>query len=329
MAFPAVVSPQFYCPFPKRLNRHAEAAQQHTLAWVQRFGLVSEAAFLRLQASRFGYLAARAYPDAGEEELKLVCDWNTWLFIRDDQCDETGLGKDPQKLAELHQRWLGLLMGRPCSGKDGALSQALLELWHRLRACSSLAWQARFIASVAEYFESSVWEAQNRALRTCPDLATYASMRPYTGGLYTDLELIEVVEHIALPLQIRCHPVLKRLARLANDVVCWSNDVFSLSKESAQGDFHNLVVVLARQNGLEIQEAAEQAVQMCNAQVKRFLALEKRLPDFPSPHAQAVAKYLDVLRAWMRGNLDWSLESARYRSVFLSESSYEEVCLAI
>ncbi len=328
MTFPAAVLPQFYCPFPKRLNRHAEAAQQHTLAWVRRFGLVSEAAFLRLKASRFGYLAARAYPDAGEEELKLVCDWNTWLFIRDDQCDETGVGKDPQKLAALHRRWLGLLMERTCPGKDDALGLALLDLWQRLRARSSLAWQARFIASVAEYFESSVWEAQNRALGTCPDLASYVKMRPFTGGLYTDLELIEVVEHILLPLEIRCHPVLQRLARLTNDVVCWSNDVFSLSKESAQGDVHNLVVVLARQHSLEIQEAVEWAAQMCNAQVKRFLALEKRLPDFPSPYAEAVAKYLDVLRAWMRGNLDWSLESARYHPVFLNESSYGEVCLA-
>lgn len=329
MTFAAIVLPEFYCPFPKRLNRHAESAQQHTLAWVRHFGLVNEAAFLRLQASRFGYLAARAYPDAGEEELKLVSDWNTWLFLCDDQCDETGVGKDPVRLAELHRRWLGILMGRTCSRKDGALGRALWDLWQRLRTCSSLDWQARFVTSVAEYFESSAWEAQNRAFKRCPDLATYVKMRPYTGGLYTDLELIEITEKIALPLTIRRHPVLQRLARLTNDVVCWSNDVFSLGKELAQGDVHNLVVVLARQHGLKIQEAANLAAQMCNAQVKRFLALERRLPDFPSPHAEAVAKHLSVLRAWMRGNLDWALESARYRPAAQSEPSYGAVCLAL
>ncbi|WP_022947541.1 terpene synthase family protein [Methylohalobius crimeensis] len=307
--------PEFYCPFPERVNPYADIAHQHTLDWVRRFELVvDDDAFRRLAASRFGWLAARAYPTAAEEELKLVSDWNTWLFIRDDQCDETGVGKDPAKLTFLHERFLNILMGCPCSTEDGGLDKALQDLWSRMRARGSLSWQARFIHSVEEYFESSVWEAKNRSREVYPDVATYTKMRPYTGGLYTDIELIEIIERISLPLEIRKHTAIEQLALMANNVVCWSNDVLSLQKELEQEDIHNLVIALSYEHELDLQEAVVRATEMCNEEVRKFIALEERLPLFPTRHAQGVRRYVEILRSWMRGNLDWGYESARYRT---------------
>lgn len=315
MPLPQVALPELRCPFPARVNRYAEMAHRHTLEWVRRFGLVTDKnALRRLEASRFGWLAARAYPNAAAEELMLVSDWNTWLFIRDDQCDETGIDKDPARLTAVHERLLGILMGRPCSPEDGALGKALDDLWSRMRAKATLSWEARFINSVEEYFESSAWEANNRARGICPDVATYTKMRPYTGGLYTDIELIEITEQITLPLEIRKHPTIEQLALMTNNVVCWSNDIISLTKELEQQDVHNLVIALRQDDGLELQEAVDRAVEMYHAEVSNFIALEKRLPEFSSCHAQAVHRYLEVLRSWMRGNLDWAYESARYQT---------------
>jgi hypothetical protein len=68
-------------------------------------------------------------------------------------------------------------------------------------------------------------------------------MRPHTGGLYTDIELIELTEGITLPLIVRQHPHLQRLVLITNNVVCWSNDIISLQKERAHRDMHNPALI--------------------------------------------------------------------------------------
>ncbi|MGH8472477.1 MAG: terpene synthase family protein, partial [Gammaproteobacteria bacterium] len=98
-----LVVPRLYCPFPSAVSPHLEAVNEHTLAWVRRFGLVQEEqAFVRLRDSRFPSLVARAYPRAPSDRLAVISDWNTWLFLLDDECDEAGLGRKPDRLEALH-----------------------------------------------------------------------------------------------------------------------------------------------------------------------------------------------------------------------------------
>lgn len=332
LAVPDLRLPPIHCPFPSAVSPHAEAVHQHTLAWVERHALVTDARALeRLRASKFGWLAARAYPHAPLDRLAIVSDWNTWLFMIDDQCDEHGIGKRPQRLATLHAKCLQVLAGgkrepqHPTtaqfppherrSGENHAdlpLLRALEDLRERLQAIVACDWMARFLHSVSEYFESSVWEAENRAHGGWPEPATYIRMRPYTGGLYTDIELIEPVERITLPLAVRKHPHLQRLALIANNVVCWSNDIISLQKEHAHHDRHNLALIFHRHYGLTIQEAVDRVAKLTEAQMRHFIALESRMPGFGVGLDAGVRRFVAVLRAWMRGNLDWSYDSGRY-----------------
>jgi Terpene synthase family 2, C-terminal metal binding len=313
--------PELYCPFPPAMNPEAEAAQDHTLAWARKHALVrDEAAYERLRRSRFGFLAAHAYPKATLPRLSIASDWNTWLFVMDDECDESGIGRRPKRLGILHHRFSGLLTGdgiprlRGRPGRiDVPLSHALCDLRDRMRALMPRAWMTRFVQSAIEYFESSEWEAENREQGVWPDAATYIRMRPYTGGLYTDIELIELTEGIDLPIVVRNHPVLKRLALLTNNVVCWSNDIFSLQKERAHRDMHNLALILHHHEGITEQAAVDQVARLIKGQVQRFIALEARLPQFGPSVDGAVRRFVAVLRAWMRGNLDWSCETGRYR----------------
>jgi 5-epi-alpha-selinene synthase len=316
-------SPEFYCPFPSRLNPNAEAANRHTLAWVKHFNLISDdREWRRLQASKFSWLAARAYPDAPSEGLNIVSDWNTWLFIRDDQCDESGFGRNPDKLIHFHERLTEILIGREPDESDRPLAYALHDLCVRLRRAASNDWMCRFIVSVIEYFESSVWEAQNRAAAITPDPLTYVTMRPFTGGLYTDIELIDVVEHISLPLHVRKHETLQGLIRMANNVVCWSNDVISFAKEVRHNDVHNLVVTFQHHYQLSLQDAVRKAADLTNKEVRNFIALKERLPTFGAEIDADVQRFVSVLCSWMRGNLDWSYTSGRYSVELVGECSH-------
>ena len=304
--------PKLACPFPSAINQHADVVNNHTLSWVKKFELVpDEENFLRLQKSKFGRLAARAYPNAPLEELEIVSDWNTWLFIRDDQCDESGLGKDPIRLSGIHSEFLEILQGRAPEKYDSALAHALYDLRSRLLRKANAEWFCRFVYSVIEYFESSVWEAINRMEKKTPATQTYILMRPYTGGLYTDIELIDITEDIYLPLPVRKNEIIQRLTLMTNNVVCWSNDIISYAKESKHHDVHNLVATLLPSQQ-SLQHAIDLATAMTHAEVDAFVALEKQIPSFSADIDRDVQRYVAILRSWMRGNLDWAYESGRY-----------------
>ncbi len=308
-----IVIPTIYCPFPPVISPFADELQQCTLDWVRRFQLVSgEDAWQRLQQSKFGRLAARAYPNASLDRLKIISAWNTWLFVLDDQCDEWGLGKEPRELAGLHGRCLEVLAGAASESGDPALVRAVQDIRERLRALMPLSWLTRFIHSAAEYFESTQWEAENRRNNCWPDVESYIRLRPFTGGLLTDIDLIELAECISLPIAVRKHPEFVELTEITNNVVCWSNDIISLQKEHRHQDMHNLVLIIDHQQSIGLQEAIYRVSERIEQQVRRFILLEQSLPHFGPEADGHVAAVVTIMRAWMRGNLDWSFESGRY-----------------
>jgi hypothetical protein len=320
-----LIPPTIYCPFSSAISPHAEALQRHTLEWVRQFKLVTDdKAFAHLGASRFGFLAARAYPEAALERLEIIADWNTWLFVLDDQCDEWGIGRLPEQLEVLHCRCLEILAGSTPDSDEVALVYALQDIRRRIQPLMPLLWLTRFIQSAAEYFESTLWEAKNRAQGSWPEPLIYMQMRPYTGGLYTDIDLIELSECITLPLMVRKHPRIMRLIIITNNVVCWSNDIISLQKEFDHHDMHNLILIFHRRHQMTLQAAIERVAKLIERQVKRFMVLENELPEFGDEIDSDIRKFIAVMRAWMRGNLDWSLESGRYRPLDENINSLSE-----
>ncbi len=138
-------------------------------------------------------------------------------------------------------------------------------------------------------------------------------MRPLTGGLSIVDELVEIVEGTHLPQEVRDHASVRRLIDASHNVTCWANDVLSLEKELRHGDVNNLVMVLREADGLGLQEAVDRAVAMHDAEVDAFVGLSGRLPSF-GPYVDAkLERYVSSLKARMRGVLDWSHETGRYR----------------
>jgi len=182
----------------------------------------------------------------------------------------------------------------------------------------SRAWVDRFAVSIAEYFEAGVWEARNRELETWPDSATYTRMRPYAGGMYILLDLIDLTEGDTLPLVVRKHPYFQRLMLITSNVVLWCNDLFSCAKELAHQDMHNLALILRHQEDIPLQAAVDRVARLIEREVKRFIALEARLPSFGPTIDGVVQRFIAGLRDWMRGSLDWSYESGRYRPTYAS-----------
>src|ERR1700704_5143330 len=90
--------PDFYMPYPARLNPHLNTAREHTKAWAREMGMLdspsgNDAAGqpgaeiwdeAKFDSMDFALLCAYTHPDAPNRELDLVTDWYVWVFYFDD-----------------------------------------------------------------------------------------------------------------------------------------------------------------------------------------------------------------------------------------------------
>ncbi|MFJ4978472.1 terpene cyclase [Streptomyces coeruleorubidus] len=311
--------------FPPELNPHADAAVSHLVQWTEERGLVGNVvARKRFEHADFGWFAAVTYPTADEQGLCLVADWFAWLFLLDDQLDDGGLGKDPARTGELMSQLFEVLGGNGEDVATGApaLVTSLADLWRRTSA--GPAWRERFVQHVISGGLAARWEADNRARGTVPDVESYVENRRHTGAIYVCMDLIEVVERLDLPAPVYESEPFTRALRSACDVVCWTNDLYSLDKESALGEYHNLVSVVQHADGLSADRAADRVTGRIAGEIEEFLRYEAEALHAWPGHLGQLSAYFAGMRSWMRGNLDWSANTRRYRDAAANQSDPAE-----
>jgi 5-epi-alpha-selinene synthase len=306
--------PTFYCPFPVQINENVEIVHQHTLQWAVDTGLVSQGdkRYQRLEKARFAWLTSLTQPYSQLEDLQLAADWHTWLFAHDDVVDATAVGRDPEQVVAIHARFIQVLQGDEPGQFDSRVAHALADIRRRITNRTDPIWAERFAGSVEQYFQANDWEAANRYENITPDLATYIKMRQYTGAVFTCFNIIYLSLDLAPRARFLQHIYVQQLANMANHHICWVNDIRGLQKEIRENNMNNLVLVLQKRHNLTLTEAVKRAISYCDREVEAFIKLEKRLPKFDAVEQDQLAAYLNALRAWMRGHVQWYTETGRY-----------------
>ncbi|MFD6874247.1 MULTISPECIES: hypothetical protein [unclassified Streptomyces] len=93
------------------------------------------------------------------------------------------------------------------------------------------------------------------------------------------------------------------------------NDLYSLSKEESGADPHNLLLILQRTDGADLDDASTSVLGMLHARIARFRSLESALR---ASEGTALDRYLrDALHTVMRGPYDWAPRSGRYGTSLL------------
>lgn len=309
------IFPNLYCPFTYQINKYVDIIEEHSLQWLHRFDLLAnDLAYQRLSKSKFFLLTAGTYPYCELEDLSIINDWNTWLFIWDDQCDMSELGKQPQVLKLYHQRFLEILNGSEPTSQDMALSYALSDLRKRILQRGSAKWFDYFVRCCQDYFQGCVLQAEYRAQGIVPSINTYIMIRNLCSAVETCLALIEVGYQMKVLDSLRNHYIFKELNVKANNIISWCNDIFSAPREIKSGDVHNLVFILHHQQQISLEEAVKLAAEMHDQKVKELLLLEASIPSFGEKIDNEVAKYISGLHSWIRGNLNWYFQSGRYQN---------------
>ncbi len=304
--------PLLMSPYPPTLSPYEKPAQDGTIDWLVRYGIVcSKGVEDRVRRQGWTRCMARCYPNASLVDLQWISDWVSWIFLFDDQNDEAEQGRGTERLTECRPLLLDIMRGG--SAQDGNhMLQAWHDLWARIRPRVDPDWLERLTQQHDDYFLACIWEASNRESGIIPDTNTYLLKRLDSGAVYPCLTIIEFVGQLKLPEDVLCHPVVSDLSRSTNNLICWSNDIVSLEKELKNGDMHNLVIALSNEHQISLQQATDKAVVMHDTEMEHFDALVNQVPRFSTEIDIDLQTYIDGLKFWIQGNLDWSFESQRY-----------------
>ena len=302
---------ELFCPFPTALHRDADLVQAQSVAWARSFRLLgsSERRYRALDEAAVARLVARSFPAAERAGLQLAADWTTLFCLLDDKTEVAGTSM--VRLAALLSRLLDAF--RDGNSGDDAFASALVDLRGRMLDAAGEVWLEQFGELLEKLFSAFLWENLNRSNHLRPSLSAYLTMRETTVGLHPQFALAEITDHVHLSTETMAHPTVRSLTTMACNVVGWTNDLFTYGKELAQGEVHNLVILHMHEARLPLAEAQRRVVASHDAEMRAFIALAARLPDVGEERPQLL-RYVGVLRAWMRGHLDWARETGRYRS---------------
>lgn len=313
-----------FCPFPRQVHPAVSELLEQTCTWAQQMGLIQEKQELRLAG--YPRLAAYLHPCTSFEKLTLVARFLVCAFAVDDTFD--GLVARPSLRETFVDECLSIIGERIGDLPDphavnSPLAHALHDFWRSTFPYTTLAWRQRFFKNMQEYLESNVWEVTNRLSHTIPALATYLEQRKITGCLIPICDLFDVAEQIVLPNALYYSQDVQDLLRAVALHTSLVNDVLSWARECRMGDVHNAVIILQHYEQYSLQEAVDRVSEMIVEQVAAFEETAARIPGVYPEHTAVLARLVAYLRCWMRGNLDWEMETFRFTVAQVGEAREE------
>src|SRR5216683_3744421 len=339
--------PDFYMPYPARINPHLERSREHSAAWARQMGMLDapkpgggvvwdEAA---LAAMDYALMCAYTHPDCDGPTLDLITDWYVWVFFFDDHFLEHFKYSRDIPGAKAHLDRLELFMTAddeaPPAGDDrgreasppaasaepaNAAEAGLKDLWGRTVPTMSDGWRRRFTTSTHNLMVESMWELDNISRGRIANPIEYVQMRRRVGGAPWSANLVEFAAAAEVPDSLAGTRPMQVLSDTFSDGVHLRNDLFSYEREvREEGENANAVLVFERFFGCSTQEAADLVNDQLTSRLQQFentalievpgLLAEHAVP----PHEQGrVAAYVKGLQDWQAGGHEWHARSSRY-----------------
>ncbi|APU42829.1 terpene synthase family protein [Streptomyces sp. TN58] len=318
--------PDFYVPYPARLNPHLEVARAHTKQWARDFAMLEGSGVWEesdLDSHDYALLCSYTHPDCDAEALSLVTDWYVWVFFFDDHFLETFKRSQDRDGAKAYLDRLAAFMpmdlDRGFPEPTNPVEAGLADLWRRTVPSMSADWRERFSTSTKNLLDESMWELANIDIGRVANPLEYIEMRRKVGGAPWSAGLVEYVA-AEVPARVAHSRPLGVLRDAFSDAVHIRNDLFSYEREvTDEGELSNAVLVLETFLGCTTQEAAEVSNDLLTSRLQQFeqtalAELPQLFADFalsPSEVA-AVLAYTKGLQDWQSGGHEWHMVSSRY-----------------
>ncbi|MQY13528.1 Pentalenene synthase [Streptomyces sp. RB5] len=313
--------PALWCPVEHRLHPEAEGADDRLFLWARKFDLIrSDAAADRFYNAGYGYFCAATYPRA--RRLDLMSEWNAYNWILDDLLDEGHADTTHEDRIRICREVLAQMppdmnAPRPTS----PLTAAAADLWERSARPMSVAWRKRYVAHYADWVGQSMLQHVPDEPRDAASLYTHLRRRRIHSGCELSFDLIETGNLSEVPEEITSVDAYEAVRASASDAICWTNDVYSIRKETARGSYDHLVPFLLDQQSTDWPGALASASAMIETATRDYLAACRDLralrPLFGMPDEawSRVEDSMNDLGLWIAGSLHWHRWSPRYSVV--------------
>ncbi|MFD8378629.1 germacradienol/geosmin synthase [Streptomyces sp. NPDC059679] len=323
--------PDFYEPYPARLNPHLAAARDHSKRWAREMvmiegsGVWDEADF---DSHDYALLCAYTHPDAPADVLATVTDWYVWVFFFDDHFLESFKRSQDMAGAKAYLDRLRAFMpvhsdgagGRAAEEPANAVERGLADLWARTTPAMSGGWRRRFAEATRHLLEESMWELSNISEGRIANPLEYMEMRRKVGGAPWSAGLVEYAAGAEVPEAVAASRPLLVLRDAFADAVHLRNDLFSYQREvEDEGELSNGVLVFERFLGCDTQAAAEAVNDLITSRLQQFehTVFTELPPLFVEsgldPRSCAdVLTYAKGLQDWQSGGHEWHMRSSRY-----------------
>ncbi|MFE7356754.1 germacradienol/geosmin synthase [Streptomyces sp. NPDC057543] len=319
--------PDFYVPYPARLNPHVEEARAHTKEWARSIGMLEGSGIWEerdLDSHDYALLCAYTHPDCSSEALSLVTDWYVWVFFFDDHFLElfkrTPDREGGKQYLDRLPAFMPMDRGAPMPEPANPVEAGLADLWARTVPGMSDAWRVRFAEATKNLLNESLWELANINEGRIANPVEYIEMRRKVGGAPWSAGLVEYAAGAEVPESVAGERALRVLRDAFSDGVHLRNDLFSYQREvEDEGENSNGVLVLEHFLGCSTQEAADAVNDLLTSRLQQFenttltelgpLCAEKELD--PADTA-AVLAYVKGLQDWQSGGHEWHMRSSRY-----------------
>ncbi|MFE6495754.1 germacradienol/geosmin synthase [Streptomyces sp. NPDC057748] len=319
--------PDFYVPYPARLNAHVEEARVHTKEWARSIGMVEGSGIWEekdIDSHDYALLCAYTHPDCSAEALSLVTDWYVWVFFFDDHFLELFKRNPDREGAKRYLDRLPAFMpmdrGAPMPEPANPVEAGLADLWTRTVPSMSDAWRTRFAVATENLLNESLWELSNINEGRIANPVEYIEMRRKVGGAPWSAGLVEYAAGAEVPEAVADERALRVLRDAFSDAVHLRNDLFSYQREvEDEGENSNGVLVLEHFLGCSTQEAADAVNDLLTSRLQQFenTALTELGPlcaqkGLDPARTAAVLAYVKGLQDWQSGGHEWHMRSSRY-----------------
>jgi len=322
--------PDFYMPYPARLNPNLERARVHSKAWAYEMDMIDvpqhgtkiwdEGDF---DSHDYALLCAYTHPDASESDLDLITDWYVWVFYFDDHFLE--LFKRTRDMASAREYLDRIAAFMPVDGEivetpENPVERGLADLWARTVPSHTDDFRRRFAESTKNLLDESLWELANINEGRVANPIEYIEMRRKVGGAPWSANLIEHAVGAEVPAEIAASRPMIVLRDTFADAVHLRNDIFSYEREVLdEGELSNGILVFEKFLGISTQEAADSVNDLLTSRLHQFehTAFTEVPPLFAEhgidPASQVgVAAYVKGLQDWQSGGHEWHTRSSRY-----------------
>ena len=328
--------PDFYMPWPARLNPNLAGARVHSKAWAREMGILEGETGpsgtviwdeRKFDAMDYALLCAYTHPDTPGPELDLVTDWYVWVFYFDDHFLEMYKRSPDLAGAKAYLDRLPAFMPvepaerrPPGADQRGRAGPGRPVGPHRAEQVASSG-RLRFAESTENLLNESMWELANIDEGRVANPIEYVEMRRKVGGAPWSANLVEHANFVEVPDEIAATRPLRVLRDTFADAVHLRNDLFSYQREvEDEGENANIVLVLERFLGVDTQRAADLSNEILSSRLYQFEQHRRRRAADPRSRSTtstrlaraSVARYVKGLQDWQAGGHEWHMRSSRY-----------------